>query len=106
MNLKKSSFLKRLERAIGPIMAGFILDMVDFLTFGPIGIVLGLFVGSAVGWYLTGVLGVSKKWRVILTWLAAIYCFLPGTELIPVGTIVGALCRFFQPSPEQNKESQ
>ncbi len=106
MNPKQLSFLKRLEQAIGPIMAGFILDMVDFLTFGPIGIVLGLFVGSAVGWYLTGVLGVSRKWRVILTWLAGIYCFMPGTELIPVGTIVGALCRFFQASPEKNKGPQ
>jgi hypothetical protein len=99
----KTDLIKRFERAIGPITAGFILDMVDFFSLGPVGIILGLFVGSAAGWYLTGVLGVSKKWRVILTWLAGIYCFMPGTEYLPVGTLVGALCRFFQPSPQENK---
>jgi hypothetical protein len=33
---------KRLNKALGPVMAGFIIDVVDFATFGPIGLVLGL----------------------------------------------------------------
>ncbi|MFA5119205.1 MAG: hypothetical protein WC695_10270 [Candidatus Omnitrophota bacterium] len=99
----KTDLLKRFERAIGPVTAGFILDMVDFFSWGPAGIILGLFAGSALGWYLSGVLEVTRKWRIILTWLAGLYCFMPGTEYLPVGTVVGALCRFFQPLPQKNK---
>ena len=88
---------KRVERAIGPIFAGMILDLADFMTFGPIGLYLGLFVGLTVGWYLAGLLRLPKKWRVWAAWLAGLYCLVPGTEFLPVATILGGLSRFFEP---------
>ena len=93
----------RWERALGPVLAGLTLDLVDLTTFGPMGMLLGLFVGAGVGWYLTGVLGLPRKWRRILTALAAIYCMIPFTEFVPAATVFGALGRFFEPGEKQSE---
>jgi hypothetical protein len=96
-------FASRLERAIGPIIAGMILDMADFATFRHIGIYFGLLVGGFVGWYLTGFLGMSRQWRIYATCMAALYCAVPGTEFLPFATILGAVSRFFEP-PSSRKD--
>ncbi len=85
-----------MERALGPVGAGILLDVVDFFSLGPTGIIFGLVIGSAIGWYMTGIMNVPRRWRAPLSWLAGVYCVIPGTQVIPLGTLAGALGRFFE----------
>ncbi|MBN1269449.1 MAG: hypothetical protein JXB04_07675 [Kiritimatiellae bacterium] len=82
-------------------MAGILLDLVDFATFGPAGLVLGLPLGALTGWILSGMLGWPLKHRWVGALLAGLYCTMPGTSFIPLGTLCGALSRFFEfPRPQ------
>lgn len=85
---------RRLNRAFGPVIAGMILDVVDLATFGPIGFFLGVPVGLAAGYWLGTCLGLERRHCVWVAMAAAIYCTMPGTEFIPLGTLVGAYARF------------
>ena len=87
---------RRLNRAFGPVVAGLILDLVDFATFGPLGFFLGIPVGLAAGYWLGTCLGLERKHSVWIAMAAAIYCTMPGTEFIPLGTLVGAFARFWE----------
>ena len=107
LNRKKLLEIKeRFERAIGPIAAGVILDLVDLAMWGTVGLIFGLVIGAAVGWYLSGVLNIPKKWRPTLATLAGIYCMMPQFRLIPVATIVGACARFFEPPVKKAQGDQ
>ena len=86
--------LSRVNRALGPIFAGMILDSVDLVTFGPVGLLLGLPVGAAAGYWLGRSMRLDHKSSLICAAAAAVYCTIPGTELLPLGTLVGALVRF------------
>lgn len=90
----RRSLRARLRHALGPVLAGLALDLVDFATFGPIGLVLGPFIGGGVGWYLSGLLRLNPRQRLITAILSGIYCMIPFTEFVPVGTLVGAFARF------------
>lgn len=90
------SFGKRLNYALGPIAAGILLDLLDLATFGPVGLIIGLPVGAAAGWWMAGALGVEKENRKWFALGAAIYCAIPFTELIPLATLTGAFVRFKQ----------
>lgn len=85
---------RRLNRAFGPIMAGVIIDAVDLATFGPIGYVLGLPVGGLAGYWLGRCLGLERKASLLCALAAGIYCTIPFTGLLPLGTLVGAYVRF------------
>lgn len=85
---------KRVHRALGPLAVGVILDLLDFGTFGVIGIYFGAIVGLAAGWYLGMMAGLGTRARVLFGIGAAIYLTLPMTELIPVATIIAATGRF------------
>ncbi len=89
--------LSRLNHAMGPVMAGMLIDGLDLITFGPVGLVLGLPLGAAAGYWLGQSMGLDKPGRLICALAAGIYCTIPFTELLPLGTIVGALCRFQEP---------
>lgn len=86
--------LRRLNYALGPIGAGMMIDAVDFITYGPIGLVLGLPVGAAAGYWLGRSMRLESHMCWICAAVAGIYCTIPGTELLPLGTLVGALVRF------------
>jgi len=77
--------LSRYNYAFGPVGAGLIIDAVDFVTFGPVGLALGFPIGAAAGYWLARSL--------ICAVIAGVYCTIPGTELLPLGTLVGALVR-------------
>lgn len=85
---------ERLYRALGPLAGGIILDVTDFLTFGPIGIALGLIIGCPVGYWVSGMYGFSKRTRVVFAVLAGVYCTIPFTELIPLATMISAIARY------------
>jgi hypothetical protein len=86
----------RLNRAFGPILAGLLIDLVDLSTFGPIGLVLGMPLGGLAGYWMASCLGLSR-WAALGCALAAgVYCTIPGTEVLPLATLVGAFARFQQ----------
>jgi hypothetical protein len=93
------SILERTYYALGPLGVGFILDVLDLATFGPIGIALGPVVGAAAGWIIGDLEGVGRNGRIVLACCAAIYMFIPFTEPIPVATCFGLAARFFRNPP-------
>lgn len=81
---------RRLERAFGPVLAGVILDCVDFATIGPPAFI----VGCAVGFWLFSIYRVPLRHRVIGGLLCGAYCMMPFTRFIPLATMAGAWIRY------------
>ena len=96
----KTSQTQRLNRAFGPVVAGLVIDFVDLATFGPIGTYLGLPIGAFAGYWMGRALGLDRKPSLLCALLAGIYCMIPGTEMIPVATVVGALARYRESAPK------
>ncbi|MEJ7591325.1 MAG: hypothetical protein WKF77_07235 [Planctomycetaceae bacterium] len=86
--------VRRLNHAMGPVVAGMIIDAVDFVTFGPIGLALGIPIGAIAGYWLGQSMGLGKNACLFCAVAAGIYCTIPFTELLPLGTMVGALVRY------------
>ena len=55
-------------RFLAPIAAGLLLDAIDLMTFGPVGLWTGLAIGGSAGWVLSPYLGFSARHR----WLCAL----------------------------------
>jgi hypothetical protein len=91
----------RLHAALGPIAGGLVLDFVDLVTFGPIGLAVGPIVGGIVGWWLCSFYRLTGATRLLAIVAAGVYCFIPFTEPFPLATIVAAMGRFVNPhAPE------
>lgn len=91
-----------MNRAFGPIAAGMIIDLIDLATFGPIGLFVGLPVGALAGFWLGWCLGLTRRACTACALAAAVYCTIPFTEILPLGTLVGAYARFMdsrRPAP-------
>lgn len=101
----KLGLLSRLNRALGPIAAGLLLDFVDLATFGPIGIVAGFFIGAAVALWISSIYRFSLRAKTILALLAGLYCMVPMTELLPLATLAAATCRFFEEPPQPSAKN-
>ena len=96
---------QRLNRAFGPVVAGLIIDFVDLATFGPIGTYLGLPIGGFAGYWMGRALGLERKPSLLCALLAGVYCMIPGTEMIPVATAVGALARYRESAPQATADT-
>ena len=96
----KPSQAQRLNRAFGPVVAGLVIDFVDFATFGPIGLYLGLPIGGFAGYWMGRALGLERKPSLLCALLAGGYCMMPGTEMIPLATVVGAVARYRESAPK------
>ena len=81
------------RRILGPMLAGLAIDAVDLVTFGPIGIYTGMFVGGAVGYWLAPGLGFPPKGRWLSALMTGIYCTMPITGFIPAAAIAAGLSR-------------
>lgn len=86
--------LSRWNHAIGPVAAGMIIDALDLLTLGPLGLAAGIPVGMAAGFWLARSLGLERRLCWTCAVAAGVYCMIPFTEVLPLGTLVGAICRF------------
>lgn len=75
---------------IQPLAAGVVIDLLNLATRGPRGMLLGLALGLGVGYYLGRRLGLERSRSLGLGSLCGIYCALPGTELLPLATLIGA----------------
>ncbi|MBI5865224.1 MAG: hypothetical protein HZB38_12085 [Planctomycetes bacterium] len=94
--------LRRANRAFGPIVAGLIIDALDLVTFGPVGLIVGLPIGGLAGFWMGRCLNLKPAACWLCAVLAGVYCMMPFTELLPLATIVGAYARFMEgPSPEK-----
>ena len=89
-------FVIRLNRSLGPVAVGLILDFLDVATLGPIGLFGGVIVGAAAGWWLGSLHGLSTNGRIVLATLAGVYLTIPFTEPLPIATVVGAAARFWR----------
>ena len=101
----KPTQAQRLNRAFGPVVAGLIIDFVDLATFGPMGMYLGLPIGAFAGYWMGRALGFERKPSLLCALAAGIYCMIPGTEMIPIATVVGALARYYESSPKSEKSA-
>lgn len=104
---QQPGLLWRLHRALGPILGGLILDFTDLATFGPLGI-LGPLLGAAVVLWISMLYQFSLRTKIILAFLAGVYCMMPMTEFFPIATLVCAACRFFEkpaaPEPDESSD--
>lgn len=100
----REPLLRRLHRAFGPLAGAMVLDAVDLLTFGPIGLVLGPALGGMVGWWVSGIYDFSRRGRVIFAVLAAVYCTVPFTEPFPIATAIAVIARFRERPPDDASE--
>ena len=82
---------RRAGRAIGPVLAGAVLDGVDLLTFHP---VAGLVLGALTGYLLGRGLGLDRRRSLGVAGASALYCAAPFTSPFPIATLVGAYARF------------
>lgn len=71
------------------ILAGLVIDLLDLSLAGPLGIAGAIVAGTLV-WWLTRTRSLSATARWLLIAAVALYCVLPLTELVPLGTLVGA----------------
>lgn len=90
----------RLNRAFGPVAAGLVIDLVDLSTFGPIGLYLGLPIGAFAGYWMGRALGLERKISLLCALVAGVYCMVPGTEMLPLATLVGAGARYIESKPK------
>jgi hypothetical protein len=79
-----------------PLVGALLLDLADFLSLGPQGVVIGLLVGTTLGWRIAAASGLSRKWRIASAIASAVYCMVPGTELVPLASIVTTAVRVRQ----------
>lgn len=93
-------------RAVGPILAGFLLDVVDFMTAGPMGIAFGFVAGFGVSFLLTSFFDMSPKKRFWVALLGGAYCTLPFTETMPCGAIVAGLSRYVADASEPKEREK
>ncbi len=79
---------------IGPVLAGFLLDLVDFATYGPIGLRAGAVIGGLTGYFLAMSMGVEARRRWRYAAIAGAYCMLPFTAFLPLATVLGTVIRW------------
>lgn len=89
--------LHRVEEGCGPVFAGMIIDLVDFTTIGPIGVVLGLPIGALCGHWLARKLGYGQRTSLIVALTCGLYCMFPPTSFLPLATLCGVFARFLWP---------
>ncbi len=78
------------SQPLPPVLAGMLLDLLDFFTAGPIGLFAGLAVGGVGAFVLGTLYKLPLKKKLWFTLAAGVYCSMPGTAPIPLGTLVGA----------------
>ena len=74
-----------------PLVAALAVDLADFATAGPLGLVAGLFVGAILTGAVSFSAGARPRRAVGLALLGALYCAVPLTEAIPFATLLTLL---------------
>lgn len=103
---QSNSLGKRFERSFGPVLAGLVIDSLDFATLGTLGIMIGMLVGGSAAFYICSIMELKIWKRVLIATLAGFYCAMPRTEFIPAATLVGAVIRFLQTEKREEPEQE
>ncbi len=82
-----------IKRLFGPMLAGLVIDALDLITFGAIGVYTGMILGGAVGYWLAPTLGFPPRGRWLCAIMTGVYCTLPLTGFIPAATIAAGVSR-------------
>ncbi len=99
---KPERLIDRLYRAFGPLAGALLIDFVDLITFGPLGLFGGFVIGGIAGWWVSSAYDLSFQKRLLVSILAMIYTAMPFTAPFPLVTILSAAARFFQNPSEKN----
>lgn len=89
-----------------PIAGGLAIDVVDFATMGPIGVFAGAIVGGFVTWTVASRHGLSSRMVAMMTFLGALYCTIPFTELLPLATLLAIVSRLLPAAAEASAEAK
>jgi hypothetical protein len=81
------------KRLLGPMLAGLVIDGLDLVTFGAIGIYTGMILGGAVGYWLAPTLGFPPRGRWLCAIMTGVYCTLPLTGFVPAALIAAGVSR-------------
>ena len=90
-------FFRRLTMAFGPIVAGLLIDTIDFMTLGRLGIMLGMLIGGSAAYWVASIYRLPIWQRLIWALLAGLYCTAPRTEFIPAATLMVPVRALFNP---------
>ncbi len=82
------------QRILAALFAGLFLDIVDFATFGPAAMWVGLVAGALVGLYIVTILRIPMPRRISWMAMAALYCAMPRTEFFPLAVLAVTLQTF------------
>lgn len=85
------------KTVLNPVLAGLLLDLLDFATYGPIGLWAGAVVGGLAGYLLARAMGFARGWPSAVL-VAGAYCMLPFTAFVPLATAAGLALDLFQRS--------
>lgn len=89
------TFASRVRAAFDPVAAGLLVDLLDAVTRGVLA-PLGLALGVPLGYFLGRRAGLSKRRSLLLGLGIGIYCVIPVTTVIPLGTLTGIYLRFWR----------
>lgn len=87
---------RRAARSFGPIAAALVIDGIDFMARGPLGLVFGMLVGGSVAYAIGSAFELPVWKRLLLALAAGTYCTLPVLKTVPLATILTAAFQFFQ----------
>ena len=96
----------RPARRMAPVLAGMLVDAVDFMTMGPIGLYGGFLIGGAVTAWAARQVGLSGRSVWIAGVAGAVYAATPATEFIPLGTLIGLTMQLLTPRPQRTPGPQ
>lgn len=87
-------FGERAKEALDPVAAGLVVDLLDAVTRGPL-TPLGL-LGLPLGYWVGRQAGLAPRRAALLGLGIAVYCALPITAWMPLGTLTGIYLRFWR----------
>lgn len=94
---ERKAVRERRKRALGPVLAGLAIDLVDFATIGPLQRIVGLPLGTVLGWQMFRYFRLPTQFRMGFAIACGLYCGLLPTNFLPFATILGALARVIWP---------
>jgi hypothetical protein len=86
----KAGKSRRAVRVVGPLLAGVMIDAIDFLTMG----LPGLAIGALATLWICSAYRLPLYRRLLYAMAAGLYCALPFRRVVPVATLIGAYIQF------------
>lgn len=99
--LASTTLAARLKRAFGPVLPGLVLDLADLCSLTRyVGPWASFPLGFAIGIWLSLFYPFGFGGRLLVAIGSGLYTLTPGTEYIPLATILTCLGRFIESAPE------